>query len=328
MRGQRPDYWKDFSCIASECQDNCCIGWEIDVDPDSLKRYQNMEGSIGERLRAGIDTNGQPHFRIQKDRRCVFLNQENLCDIQKELGEDALCDICREHPRFYHVCGGIEEAGLGIACEEAARLILNRKDSVHFSGIGPECQDDWVCFLLTVREQLIQILQNRQIPIIKRMDRMLSYGRKVQESINQGHPIHKFSEEEISCQSAEQIFACDMEFWLSFYQELEIMDSRWHSMLRQAKALEWEDIPNEIFWEQLSVYFIFRHFTAAEEDDDIYGKIRFAVLSCLIIFYASKSLITKQLKDAWIRTAVLYSKEIEYSEENIEMIWEELLFTP
>lgn len=328
MRGRTPDYWKDFSCTASKCQDNCCIGWEIDVDPDSFRHYQKIKGSIGERLRTGIDTSDHPHFHTDKNQRCVFLNQDNLCDIQKELGEDALCDICREHPRFYHVCGDIEEAGLGIACEEAARLILNRNDIVCFLETGPECQDEWVCFLLTVRDQFIQILQSREMPIIERMDRVLSYGKKVQESINQGHPSYKFSQEEIPCQSVKQIFAHDMNFWLLFYRELDMMDSRWQSMLCQTKVSEWEEIPNEVFWEQLLIYFIFRHLMAAEEDDDIYGKIRFTILSCLIIFLVSKNLDAANRQDAWVKTARMYSKEIEYSEENLQIIWEELLFTP
>ena len=27
-----PDYYKEFQCIADQCEHSCCIGWEIDVD--------------------------------------------------------------------------------------------------------------------------------------------------------------------------------------------------------------------------------------------------------------------------------------------------------
>ena len=27
-----PDYFSEFSCIAGDCKDSCCLGWEIDID--------------------------------------------------------------------------------------------------------------------------------------------------------------------------------------------------------------------------------------------------------------------------------------------------------
>jgi lysine-N-methylase len=29
-----PDTYPEFCCIADRCRHSCCIGWEIDVDPD------------------------------------------------------------------------------------------------------------------------------------------------------------------------------------------------------------------------------------------------------------------------------------------------------
>ena len=26
-----PDYFSEFSCIAGDCKDSCCLGWEIDI---------------------------------------------------------------------------------------------------------------------------------------------------------------------------------------------------------------------------------------------------------------------------------------------------------
>ena len=36
MEITRPDYYKDFSCIAGACPDTCCAGWQIMIDE---KRY-------------------------------------------------------------------------------------------------------------------------------------------------------------------------------------------------------------------------------------------------------------------------------------------------
>ena len=34
-----PDYYKEFSCIAGDCEDTCCAGWQIVIDEKSKRRY-------------------------------------------------------------------------------------------------------------------------------------------------------------------------------------------------------------------------------------------------------------------------------------------------
>ena len=43
-----PDYFSEFSCIAGDCKDSCCLGWEIDIDEDSYEYYQTLPGEVGE----------------------------------------------------------------------------------------------------------------------------------------------------------------------------------------------------------------------------------------------------------------------------------------
>ena len=45
---RRPSYYKAFRCIGSDCTENCCIGWEIDVDEDSLAYYETVPGDFGD----------------------------------------------------------------------------------------------------------------------------------------------------------------------------------------------------------------------------------------------------------------------------------------
>ena len=77
-----PDYYSLFRCIAGRCRHNCCIGWEIDVDGDSLAAYDQIGGEMGERLHKCIDRSGEmPHFILGEQERCPFLNGKNLCDL-------------------------------------------------------------------------------------------------------------------------------------------------------------------------------------------------------------------------------------------------------
>ena len=108
-----PDYYMDFNCIADKCKHNCCIGWEIDIDEDSLDFYERVKGDFGNRLKENIDKTDTPHFCLKEHDRCPFLNKDNLCDIIINLGESALCNICDDHPRFRNFFESRTEMGLG-----------------------------------------------------------------------------------------------------------------------------------------------------------------------------------------------------------------------
>ena len=41
-----PDYYHEFSCIAGECEDTCCAGWQIVADEAALKKYKKVTGSF------------------------------------------------------------------------------------------------------------------------------------------------------------------------------------------------------------------------------------------------------------------------------------------
>ena len=75
-----PLYCKDFKCIADKCKDNCCVGWEIDIDPSSAEYYDSVGGEFGDRLKSNIEKGEVCSFKL-KGERCPFLNDSNLCDI-------------------------------------------------------------------------------------------------------------------------------------------------------------------------------------------------------------------------------------------------------
>ncbi|MBP5332013.1 MAG: flagellin lysine-N-methylase [Lachnospiraceae bacterium] len=111
-----PDYYKEFRCKADKCLHTCCAGWLVGIDEKSLERFEKVP-EIRKKISGGC-------FIMKKDGRCPFLRDDNLCNMILEYGEDFLCDICREHPRFYNTFDDHIEAGIGLVCEEACRLVL------------------------------------------------------------------------------------------------------------------------------------------------------------------------------------------------------------
>lgn len=134
---RRPDYYKNFRCISSACTDSCCTDWEIDIDEDTYRFYEQVGGAFGKRLKkqtcpADPETGEPAHFIQTHDERCPFLNADGLCDIFINLGEEHLSYICTHHPRYYEWFEEGREAGLGLCCEEATRLILKSKGRIQF----------------------------------------------------------------------------------------------------------------------------------------------------------------------------------------------------
>ncbi|MCF0123482.1 MAG: hypothetical protein HUJ67_05160, partial [Ruminiclostridium sp.] len=259
-----PDYYPAFGCTASRCKHNCCIGWEIDIDPVSLARYQAAEGPMGERLHDCIAQGKEPHFILGEEERCPFLNGENLCDLILYGGEEMLCQICTDHPRFRNFLPGRTEIGVGLCCEAAAHLILSQQDPVRLCfGGEPEGETEDGEELLEARDLALAIAQNRSIPVTRREDWLL---------------------EAFGCRMPDLTPAR----WAEFLLGLERMDEGWTARLEalrnygadldlDAFGAHMEDRQTE--YEQLLVYFLYRHFPAAYEDGDMRSKVAFAVLS-------------------------------------------------
>ena len=127
-----PDYYPKFQCLAGACPDTCCKDWQIILDPDTLARYRALPGELGERVRASLgEEGGETRFALQ-DGHCPLLAADGLCDIQRALGEDALCRTCGSHPRFSEIYGLTEEQSLSVSCPAAARLLLERTVPMRF----------------------------------------------------------------------------------------------------------------------------------------------------------------------------------------------------
>lgn len=143
MRIYAPDYYRKFKCVAARCRHNCCIGWEIDIDKSTYKKYSAVGGDFGSRLKDGIIIeDGSAHFVLADGERCPFLNSNNLCDIIINLGEDFLCEICAAHPRYRNFFDSREEVGLGLCCETAAELILTRAEKTKLVAVGDKAEDE------------------------------------------------------------------------------------------------------------------------------------------------------------------------------------------
>ena len=177
-----PDYYKEFQCIAGDCEDTCCAGWQIVADEASLSKYRQVKGPFRKRMMKSVDW-GQKTFRQDKEKRCAFLNENNLCDMYTALGRDSLCRTCRLYPRHIEEFEDVREITLSVSCPEVARILMNRKEPAKFISKEEHGEEEYdyeefdpflYSQLVDAREVLLKIAQNRDLPLDVRIG--LIYG--------------------------------------------------------------------------------------------------------------------------------------------------------
>lgn len=292
-----PAYYPAFRCIADRCRHSCCIGWEIDIDDATAAMYQTVGGELGKRLAANIThTDEGCSFTLTDNERCPFLNGSGLCDIICTLGEGALCQICADHPRFRGYFSDRVEIGLGLCCEEAARLILTseRDDLIVLSDDGihePLYEDERT--LLDARDALFAIARDRSKTICERERAILAYAG-------------------CSTLSANELFLR--------FEPLERLEDDWGAVLARLPDATDVEPPHELqqAFERLLVYFLFRHLTDALDDEWFSKRAAFAAHSVKVIRLLCAA--HAGTLDALLDLSRRYSAEIEYSDENIDKL--------
>lgn len=339
MKNTYPRYYKNFRCIADKCPDSCCEGWGIVVDGESAAKYSAAKGDIGEKLRRSmaVDSDGDTVF-VCKNRRCPFLLENKLCEIYVELGEESLCRTCTLFPRFITDLGSRKETGISLSCPEAARLIFSSSDPIEFetteedSPIQPNDIDPTLYFtLIGAQKTAINILQNRNFPIMQRLIAFLRYCEEIQKNIRSGI-CGKIDVADVFFTPVSPSYSRakrNLGGFFGLLKSLEKLDPKWSESLDAARKTAF-DCSEDFFavlsqseWEaeHLAIYFAFRYFMTAAFDGDLLSKAKFtvfSVVSCLLLGAAQPAPSDKSSRIEAMRR---FSKETEHSAENMDILF-------
>ncbi|MBQ8604754.1 MAG: flagellin lysine-N-methylase [Oscillospiraceae bacterium] len=302
MRIVVPDYYSRFRCLAGECRHNCCIGWEIDIDDETLSFYDGVTGKMGEKLASNICRDEESaHFCMKENGRCPFLNENDLCEIIINLGFDKVSQICDDHPRFRNFYSGREEIGLGMSCEAVAQLILTKPDKTQLVCLEDDEEELWPdeWDFLDLRDDIFAALQNREKPIDERIADALSL-----------------------CGIQPAMFTASQ--LADIFLPLERLDEEWTFLLQNLKNIPEEklgisDMNFDTAFEQLLIYLVFRHTTESLDDGCFTGRMLMVTASFYLIRYLCRAhRIDHGGVDmtALCEIARMFSAEIEYSTEN------------
>lgn len=348
-----PDYYKKFKCIGGECEDNCCAaGWQITIDDESLEKYETMEGEIGVRLRNSIDwENGM--FE-QFEHKCALLNENGLCDVYCDAGEDKMCILCQRYPRHYEEFENVREISLSVSCQEAAKIVLGNRGKVGFYTETDEEEEEYEDFdylmytkLLDIREILLDVLHERKGSVAHRISKLLDIVHGIQGLIDNDE-IFGIDEQEQRALT-EQInyrrytgkMKLRQEYMAEMMQNLhrlEVLRPTWTDFIREVQSILYVYLDAEEYgklceefdsfygermqeYEQLMSYFIYTYFCGAVYDYEVESKLRFGIAAVLIIHEMDMAMWYKN-KDLTFEEQVglvhNYSMEIEHSDLNLD----------
>lgn len=271
MKIRVPKYFKDFKCIASECEDTCCAGWGIVIDDETYKKYQKVEGDFGDRLRSEIVHDGGENIFVLKGNDCPFLDENKLCDIYKNVGEDGLCYTCKQYPRYTEEFGSLREVGISLSCPEAARIILrySKKATFELSENDEEVNryNDINAMLyielMQCRKIIFDILQNRNIDLNIRASIILAFTKEIQDKIDESE-ISKIKSvrEKYSSESSVKVFISSLD---NYKDKEAVKYNNMHECFNVFKNLK-HITPND----PLGLDDAIRYFWQNEEDKEIY----------------------------------------------------------
>jgi len=89
--------------VVFECNGcgRCCKYWKIALNIKDIKTLQRLGFKIKDFV--GLDVEN-PILKMKKG-KCIFLDKNDKCIIQKKFGHDSKPDVCKSFPHNEAVCG-------------------------------------------------------------------------------------------------------------------------------------------------------------------------------------------------------------------------------
>lgn len=209
--------------------------------------------NFGKKLRDNIDYDNLC-FKL-KDGKCPFLDNNNLCGIYKELGEEHIGIVCDQFPRFTEYFGNVKERGIGLACEEAAKIILTDRSNFSYSETDTdedvfddsEFDSSLANMLMLLRDEFMYVIEKTDYTFNQKMIIIINMAADFQNHINNNdyNSMNKLYKK-IKQHDFNSCFISDFR-QISFNELEQNMTSVWYAYLElETLGDEWPDFTDKI----------------------------------------------------------------------------------
>lgn len=210
------------------------------------------------------------------------------------------------------------------------------------------------------RTYLLDMIQDRERKLSHRQAILLSFGHDMQRRVHrqeiftmdellqryQKEKVWKFfekKEEEYAKEQQARYFVARE--YIKLLGSLEIRQDAWKRWLDRCQQVlyadgvtsyveqrkhflkdqrEKKDSEMDLYIEQITVYYLLHYYCGAVYDENIFGKVKLALLSGVILeemVFARWIICQEDIKKAdWVALTYQYAREIEHSDHNVEIL--------
>lgn len=337
--------YKNFICIADKCPSTCCSGWAVEIDEDTLCKYD----SIGFE---GVDYN-ESTFINKSNGDCYFLNKNGLCNLYLKHGEGIFCRTCDMYPRHIEEFPNVREYSLSISCPVVARdYVFNSYDVTHIEEHTDNTSDseDYDDFdeelysaLSETRNNIFNLFETNEFSLnnyIISCRKALALAAYLQTTYDDGELNLSIDDYDEQCtfsgySPSFDILNNDYAIKLfDIFSELEPLNKDFNEMIKEYRnklssglsikkavdnlIIKYEEFPELL--NKITHYFIYTYFCGAAYDEYIYGMAAISAYSSAMILLLTAIYNTTdgiETLEEIAKIVYTYSRELEHSTENM-----------
>lgn len=321
-----PSFYYTSLCLAGNCPDTCCAGWEIPLtedDTDFLKTYRSDDLTAADILT--VDDDGDACMRL-KEGKCPFLNKGGLCRLRLEFSQERTPEVCRQHPLFIEEYDGFTENCPSLSCPAVCRDVFDAslKENIYPT---PEYtgEDKLLSLLLQSRKMIFDAAKSDEADVNSLFGYMLTLSFAVNESYDDGVGS-EILENVKSDETVKNLTKCFDAITDGLAEVLnndcEKLGDEWSEAVAEAAKVPFSEVTagadeNDVL--KFVSYLTYRYWLKGINSED-------AVKYALFIIFSAKSCrhIANVTGLDFRGTARLFSKEIEHDTDNTNIITEYL----
>ena len=267
-----------------------------------------------------------------------------------------------ENPSFPSVTALAAE---GTDMDELCKTIESKVRAMKGIAEDDEYDSAYAVRIFKARDEIFKILDMPEMSINEKLVVILKYCASIQEYINNDEYdalkeyVNTFGRSDIEHilmemnDESESDEFDDVDVWECIrnimypYEDMEVLNTRWEQILAEMTETFHENMDNEQYQEtkeefmtamlereyeyrNFITYLVFRYFAKAVYDYDVVGKAKMFVTNYLIlrqmdmlVWYRKHKRFTFEDR---IDTVHIFSRQVEYSEDNMEALYESFLF--
>ena len=132
----KPIFVCKFKCVGPECLMSCCRGWTISIDKKTHQKYvlsPHTEIAAIAKKNLILQRKGKNSYsrvKLNEKGDCPFIDENKLCMVHRDLGEEALSHTCSTYPRSSTRYQDETRHTMTLSCPEVVRRVLFDPDAM------------------------------------------------------------------------------------------------------------------------------------------------------------------------------------------------------